>query len=377
MMSLVELCLYFLKLGAMGFGGPIALAGRMESDLVDRRGWFSHDEYLEGLAFSQLAPGPLAAQLAIYLGWIKYDVFGATLVGFAFILPSFLIVLLIAKAYFLFGGGIAIQALFYGIGAAVIAIIVQSIHKLMKRVVGRDILLWAIFAINMIITAWTKTEIIWLFVLSGLLVMLIQMSREWSQKAAIRSFAPLAILFRLRTEYADSKLLKMFLFFAKAGTFVFGSGLAIVPFLNGGVVHDYHWLTEKQFLDAIAVAMITPGPVVISVVFIGYLVAGFWGASVSALGVFAPVYVVVLLLAPHYHRFGQRPLVKSFVAGLTSAAIGGIAGAAIILGDKAFTDTPTIIIGIAALALLYWKKKIPEPILIAAAGIAGLLIKFW
>ena len=155
---------------------------------------------------------------------------------------------------------------------------------------------------------------------------------------------------------------------------MFGSGLAIVPFLYGGVVSRFHWLTEQQFLDAIAVAMITPGPVVITAAFIGYLVGGLLGGTAAAVAVFAPPFLIVVLAAPYYRRFAGNPQVKAFVQGVTAAAVGAIAGAAVILGKRAIMDVPTTLIALVSLATLLWAKGLPEPVLILAAGVAGLAL---
>src|SRR6266487_4409881 len=263
--TLRDLLLYFLRLGTIGFGGPIALAGHMQKDLVEDRRWVSKQDYLEGLAFSQLSPGPLAAQLAMFLGWVRAGALGATLVGIAFILPSFLMALVLAALYVHFGSLPWIQGMFYGIGAAVIAIIVRSAIKLVRGTVGRDWLLWAIFTALAITTAWTKSEIIWLFVLSGFISMMVKAPPRLSARATPMMFLgglnPL--LAGIHGVAAATTVAALSLFFLKAGAFVFGSGLAIVPFLYGGVVIKFQWLTERQFVDAVAVAMITPGPVVI------------------------------------------------------------------------------------------------------------------
>src|SRR5262249_24826470 len=162
---------------------------------------------------------------------------------------------------------------------------------------------------------------------------------------------------------------------AEAGAFVSGSGLAIVPFLYGSVVGDFHWLTERQFLDAVAVAMITPGPVVITVAFIGYLVGGPIGATLAALGVFLPCYLFVVIPAPYYRRHENNPHIRAFVDGVTAAATGAIAGAAFVLGRRALTALPTILICLVTFALLFKTKKVPEPIVILAAGLIGLAIR--
>jgi chromate transporter len=360
---------YFLWLGTVGFGGPIALAGHMQQDLVDGRGWVSKEDYVEGLALAQLAPGPLAAQLAIYLGYIRAGVFGATAVGVAFILPSFLMVLGLSVAYVRFGGLPWMQGIFYGIGAAVIGIIARSAFKLTKLTLGKDKLLWGIFAVLAISTAWTSREIIWLFLLGGVVNLI---ARALPARPPART--TVSLLFSTGIVAANGTLLQIFLYFAKAGMFVFGSGLAVVPFLYGGVVQGHHWLTDQQFVDAVAVAMITPGPVVITVAFIGYLVAGVAGASVAALGIFLPVYLVVVLLAPSYKRWAKNPQLNAFVRGVTAAATGAIAGAVIVLARRSIYDLPTVVIAIASLAILF-RWKVPEPILIAGAAVAGLVLR--
>jgi chromate transporter len=368
--SLTRFVGYFLWLGTVGFGGPIALAGHMQQDLVDARGWVRKEDYLEGLALAQLAPGPLAAQLAIYLGYLRAGVLGATAVGVAFVLPSFLMVLGLSAAYVRFGGLPWMQGMFYGIGAAVIGIIARSAFKLTKLTLGKDKLLWGIFAALAISTAWTSKEIIWLFLLGGVVAVV-------AKAFPVRQQARTTLLLSLPAIIVgtNNTLMQIFLYFAKAGMFVFGSGLAVVPFLYGGVVQEHHWLTDHQFVDAVAVAMITPGPVVITVAFIGYLVAGVAGATAAALGIFLPVYLVVVLLAPSYKRWAKNPQLNAFVRGVTAAATGAIAGAVIVLARRSVYDLPTILICGVSLAVLF-RWKIPEPVLIACAAVAGLLLHY-
>ena len=373
---LSDLVVYFLRLGTLGFGGPIALAGHMQKDLVEERKWFSTDDYLEGLAFSQLSPGPLAAQLAMYLGWLHAGSLGATVVGIAFILPSFLMVLALAALYVHFGSLPWIQGMFYGIGAAVIAIIVRSAIKLVRTTVGKDWLLWTIFAALAITTAWTKSEIVWLFILSGFLAMIVKAPPAVPIRATpMISLSLHPLLMGIHGSAAAATVGALFFFFLKAGAFVFGSGLAIVPFLYGGVVAKFHWLTERQFVDAVAVAMITPGPVVITAGFIGYLVAGALGALAAAWAVFAPPYFIVLFGAPYYRRFAQNRQVKAFVQGVTAAAVGAIAGAAYILARRSLIDISTVAIAVVTLTALMLTRKIPEPFVILAAGVAGVLLR--
>ena len=373
--TLRDLLLYFLRLGTFGFGGPIALAGYMQRDLVEERHWVSKSDYLEGLAFSQLSPGPLAAQLAMYIGWLRAGFIGATLVGIAFILPSFLMAMVLAGLYVHFGSLPWIQGMFYGIGAAVIAIIARSAIKLVRGTVGKDWLLWTIFAALAITTAWTQSEIVWLFILCGVIAMLVKappVAMRAQSMMLLATVSPLLTGIHGVATFATVGIL--FVFFLKAGAFVFGSGLAIVPFLYGGVVVKFHWLTERQFVDAVAVAMITPGPVVITSAFIGFLVAGAAGAVVAAAAVFAPPYLIILFDAPYYRRFAQNRQVKAFVQGVTAAAVGAIAGAAFILARRSLVDTATVIISITTLAILMFTKKIPEPVVILAAGVVGVFL---
>jgi chromate transporter len=367
-LSLAQFTGYFLWLGTVGFGGPIALAGRMQQDLVDGRGWISREDYVEGLALAQLAPGPLAAQLAMYLGYVRAGILGATLVGIAFVLPSFLMVLALSAAYMRYGGLNWMQAVFYGIGAAVIAIIARSAHKLTKLTLGKEPLLWGIFLVLAVSTAWTSREIIWLVVAGGVINLAVKAIP--ARKTAVAGFVlPLGLALP-----ASGPVLQIFLFFAKAGLFVFGSGLAIVPFLYGGVVEGHHWLNDRQFVDAVAVAMITPGPVVITVAFIGYVVAGVVGATAAALGVFLPVYLMVVLLAPSYKRWAKNPQLNAFVRGVTAAATGAIAGSVVVLARRSIYDWPTLVIALVTLAVLF-KWKAPEPLLIGLAAVVGLILR--
>jgi chromate transporter len=372
--SLRVFLLYFLRLGALGFGGPIALAGYMQRDLVETRGWIEKRDYDEGLALAQLSPGPLAAQLAIYLGWLRGRVWGAALVSLAFILPSFVMVLALSALYVSYGGLPWMQGVFYGIGAAVIAIIGRSANNLLKKTLKRDWLLWAIAATNAAATAITSSEIVWLIVLGGLVTLVV---RFRASSTPLAGFMPLPLLLvsGLHGPVATATLWKIFIYFATAGLFVFGSGLAIVPFLHGGVVDGHHWLTEQQFLDAVAVAMITPGPVVITVAFIGYLVGGPLGATVAALAVFAPCFFITILAAPHYRRFAGKGRVQAFVEGVTAAAVGAIAGAVVVLARRSLVDPVAIGIALVSLVILLRVKKLPEPLLIVGAGLVGLAIK--
>jgi chromate transporter len=374
--TLWQLVSYMLRLGTLGFGGPVALAGYMYRNLVEQRRWISEGDYKEGLALAQLMPGPLAAQLAIYLGYVHYRILGATLVGIAFVLPSFLMVVAIGAAYVAFGGIAWMQAVFYGVGASVIGIISLSAYKLTTKSIGKDRLLWAIYLVSGAVTVVTESEIIWVFLGSGLLVWLLRAPpKNWSG-GRLHSFALTApVAGAVAAASIDwDQLIELGAFFAYAGSFVFGSGLAIVPFLYSGVVVEHKWLTDRQFLDAVAVAMITPGPVVITTGFIGYLVSGFWGALVAALATFLPCYLLTVLPAPYFKKYGKHPAILAFVDGVTAAAIGAITGAVIVLGRRSIVDWVTACLALATIAVLWKFKKLPEPVVIMVAAFAGLVL---
>jgi chromate transporter len=368
--SLRQLTAYFLKLGTIGFGGPVALVEYMHRDLVEGRGWIGEGDYRDGIALAQLSPGPLAAQLAIYLGYVHYRVLGATVAGVAFVLPSFLMVVALGWAYVRYGGLAWMQAVFYAVGAAVIGIIAYSAYRLTRKTLGDTRLLWAIYLVSAVATVITETEDVRLILAGGVLVWLFRTARPQKWLGG----APALLLAPAGAAGLDFDLLgRILAFFTYAGAFVFGSGLAIVPFLYGGLVKQHGWLTEQQFLDAVAVALITPGPVVITTGFIGFLLAGLPGATVASVATFLPAYLLTILPAPYFKRYGKHPGVAAFVDGVTAAAIGAISGAVVVLGQRSVTDVTTALIAAGA-ALLLWKWKVPEPLLILAAIAIGFLL---
>lgn len=379
--TLKDLVIYFLKLGTWGFGGPVALVGYMHRDLVEDKKWLTEDEYKEGLALAQLAPGPLAAQLGIYIGFVHYRLLGATLVGLAFILPSFIMVVLLGMAYKQYSGLPWMQAVFYGVGASVIGIIcisaykltIKSISKLNLSSVKTNWLLWVFYLIGIVVTVVTQREEVLLFIATGLIYMFIKAPPAWAKK---RPDLPSIVLAGIGFwEYSTDTLFKIALFFAKAGAFVFGSGLAIVPFLHAGVVQEFGWLNEAQFVDSVAVAMITPGPVVITVGFIGYLVAGFPGASVAAAATFLPCFLFTIILAPSFNKVAKNQSIKAFVDGITASVIGALVGAVIVIASRSVVDIPTALIAIASMLALIYVKKLQEPHIIIIAAIVGIVIK--
>lgn len=376
--SLPALMRYFGKLGTLGFGGPIALVGYMQRDLVEERRWFAEDEYRQGLAVAQAMPGPLAAQLAMWLGYLHRGALGAAAVSVPFILPPFLIVTAVAVLYARYQGLTWVQDVFFGVGPAVLAIVAIAATKLARTTNERDPLLWAIAGLVGAATVAAGAEIVWFFVAAGV-IGAVHYGGGLPKLRGPAAFAPLyllpAVVDGLALTGSGASLGALAIFFIKAGAFTFGSGLAIVPFLHEGLVDQYGWLTERQFVDAVAMGLITPGPVVIMATFAGYLVFGITGAVVATLAVFLPVYLFVVVPGPLFRRYERHPRVAGFVKGATAAAAGAIGGAAIIIGFDTVAGQVSLLIGVVALALLVQRRvKVPEPAVVAAAAAAGLAL---
>ena len=369
---------YFFKLGTLGFGGPIALVGYMQRDLVEERRWFTEDEYRQGLAVAQAMPGPLAAQLAMWLGYLRRGALGAAAVSIPFILPPFLIVTAVAVLYARYQGLTWVQDVFFGVGPAVLAIVAIAATKLARTTNGRDPLLWAIAGLVGAATVAAGAEIVWFFVAAGV-IGAVHYGGGLPKLRGPAAFAPLyllpAVVDGLALTGSGASLGALAIFFIKAGAFTFGSGLAIVPFLHEGLVDQYGWLTERQFVDAVAMGLITPGPVVIMATFAGYLVFGITGAVVATLAVFLPVYLFVVVPGPLFRRYERHPRVAGFVKGATAAAAGAIAGAAVIIGFDTVGGPVSLLIGVVALVLLVQRRaRVPEPAVVAAAAAAGLAL---
>jgi len=366
-----ELLVYFLRLGLLGFGGPVALVGQMEREVVAERGWLTKEQMREAIAICQSMPGPLAIQVGIYISYLRGGFWGAWIGGWAFIFPNFVIVAALGALYVYYGDLKPITGIFYGVSPAVIALILHSCWRLSKLGM-EDKLQWAIAAACLVVTVILQAEVALLFIGAGLIGILYygNIFRRKPPPVALQVAAlPLA---QLAPVASSSTLGKLLLFFLKAGSLTFGSGLVIVPFLQQGVVQQYGWMDERQFLIAVAVGMISPGPVVITATFVGYLVAGFWGSVVSTVGIFFPSFILVLVVAPLLARHRENPNVQGFVHGAYAAAIGTILGACILLGRIAIGDWLTALIGLASLAVLF-RWKVNNPLLIAATAVIGLI----
>jgi chromate transporter len=376
---------YFLRLGTLGFGGPIAVVGYMQRDLVESRGWIEKRDFLDGVALGQTMPGPLAAQVAMWVGYLKRGPLGAAAVAVAFIAPSFLMVSAVAAAYVHYSGLSVVAALFYGIAPAVMGIITIAAWKLLRLTDGKDRRAWVISAAVFAVTAITGQEPIYLIVGAGLVMIALDARpatgwrhrlrrRPASTPPPERGRLPALAAPWLGAAVSGGTLVSLGLFFLKTGALVFGSGLAIVPLLRDGVVAQHHWLTQSQFLDAVAMGLITPGPVVITAAFIGYLVADPPGALIATTAIFTPIYLGVVVPGRWFVRHRDNRQVKAFVTGATAAAGGALAGAVAVLTRQAVTNAATAAIAVVTLALLWRFKKLPEPYIVLAAGCLGILL---
>lgn len=369
--SLWDLAKYFLWLGGCGFGGPLSLVGYMQRDLTEKRGWVPRTDFLNGWALASLCPGPLATQLAIYIGWLHARVWGATVIFFAFTLPSFLIILVLAISYAHYAEVSWARSAFYGMSACVIVVIIRNSYKLSRMIIAHNHWLWGVFFANLGLSIVTSIKVYWLLLLSGVVV--------WGIKAPPRFIFSQSFLMALGASLGllgdHSLLWKLFFYFIWAGMVVFGGGFAIIPFVHEGVVLDYQWLTERQFVDAISIGMITPGPIVLIVAFMGYLIAGFKGALAATFAIFLPCYLFVVALAPHFNRIAHHEAVKAFVQGVTVASAGAITSVAFTLGKNILVDGPSLGIFMGAAGALYCFRKVPEPIWFLAAGVLGVLLK--
>jgi chromate transporter len=371
-----ELVRYFLRLGCLGFGGPVALVGQMERELVDGKKWLTKEQMREAIAICQSLPGPLAIQVGIYISYLRGGFWGAWAGGWAFILPNFLIVAALGALYVYLGDLQPVTGIFYGVSPAVIALILHSCYRLAKLGM-EDRLQWVIAVVCLAITVILQAEVALLFIGAGIVGILYYGSLFKKAPATLSGIIVVpAAAGPLAPVASGSTLSKLLLFFLKAGSLTFGSGLVIVPFLEQGLVHQYNWLDERQFLIAVAIGMISPGPVVITATFVGYLVAGFWGSLVSTIGIFLPSFLFILIAAPLLARHRGNANVQGFVKGAYAAAIGTILGACILLGKIAIGDWLTVLIGIVSLAVLF-RWKVSNPMLIAATATVGLIAYPW
>jgi chromate transporter len=378
--ALTSLVLYFLRLGLTGFGGPVALANYMRRDLVERYHWIRADEYDEGLAIATACPGPLAYQLGVYCGYLLHGTLGAFLVAVAFATAPFIIVVVVAALYVKFGSTWVLRGLFYGVGPVVIALIIRSCWDLGRKTLRHEWLAYLFAAIACAVTIVVQRELTAIFLVGGALGIFLfyrptpkapqPTSVEPLKKAEVKlsSIVPVVL-----GGYQTVAPMKLFWFFLKTGFLVFGSGLVVVPFLKAYVVDQYHWLSNQAFLDAVAVGIVSPGPVVITATFVGYLNAQLTGAFAATAGIFTPSIVFVLLGTPILRRYRQNGRVQGFIRGITVAVVGVLVGTSYLVARSSIHDIVGLVILLATLAVLWSKWKIPDPALVGAGAACGLI----
>lgn len=375
--SLRQCFFYFLRLGATCFGGPVVLSERMHRDLVMDRAWLTEEEYRDGFAMAQFCPGPLALQLALYIGWLRVGVIGATAAGVAFLLPAFFMVVILAVLEQRYGHFSWIHGLSLGMGAVIIAIIARSAFRLSRSTLQRDVLTWFLFAMGVATTIFFGSRIVWIFLASGIVAAVIRARRDGIPPPSMHGIilALPGVLGSGSLFSSTSTLWTLTIYFLKMGAVVFGGGFVIIPLLHHGVVEQFQWVTEQQFLDAVAVSLLTPGPVLVAVVFIGYFAAGFLGSLLAIVSICLPCYLIVVLLVPHYRRLVLNPHIKHFVTGVVATAVGALMGAAYLLGRGAIVSWWTGLLALVVFLLLLRWKKFPEPLLVGLGGLLGLLLQ--
>jgi chromate transporter len=384
--SLWALARYFLRLGALGFGGPVALANAMRRDLVEERRWLSDGEYDDGLAIAAACPGPLAYQLGVYCGYIRHGVAGGLAAAAAFALAPYLLVTAAAWCYVRLGDAWQIRALFYGIAPVVVSLILKACWNLGQKTLRRDGLAWLFCALSGTITVIVERELTVLFLVAGALGSVLFAPPPAPPPASLAADLPgagtpgrpaTAKLPALAPAAAvaggiSALTAKIFWFFFKTGMLVFGSGLVIVPFLKTYIVDQYHWLDNRQFLDSVAIGMISPGPVVITATFVGFLLDGWAGATAATVGMFAPAILLTVLATPLLLRYGRSRRLRGFIRGITVTVVGVLVGTTFLVGRTAITDWLTATVAVLALAALFLWKELPEPLLVVLGGVLGI-----
>lgn len=367
---------YFLRLGLTGFGGPLGLANHMRHDLVEQRGWLKESEYEDGLAIATACPGPLAYQLGVYCGYVRFGIPGALLVAVTFALAPFLIVSLLAALYLRFAGAWEIRAIFYGVAPVIVALILKASWQLGRKTLKGDVVAWLFAITAAAVTVILERELVSLFIGAGLLGSL-WFSRGKASPPPVKPAAGALLAFGIGSAGMQAPAMNLFLFFFKTGFLVFGSGLVIAPFLKAYVVDQYHWLTDRQFIDAVAIGMVTPGPVVITATFVGYLVDGFVGGLVATIGIFLPAVIFTIVAAPVLRRYRSNPYVQGFVRGIVSAVVGALLGTTVLVARTSIGDVFTAIVALAGLAIVLRWAKLPEPLIVLGGAGAGLALYPW
>jgi chromate transporter len=370
--SSMQLVAYFLRLGATGFGGPAALADRMRADLVDARQWLSPQEFALGLAIAAACPGPLAYQLAVYCGFIRHGLAGAFGVGVAFAAVPFALVVAAAAAYDVWSADPYARAVFSGAAPVVTVLIARACWGLGRRTLHHAAVSWILCGAGAAITSISGREPLWLFLLAAVAGALWLVPATAASQPAKQRVESGPTLLGATALVSGSTSAGLFGFFFKTGCLVFGSGLVIVPVLKTTLVDERGWLTSQQFLDSVTIGLISPGPVVITATFVGYIVDRFAGALAATAGMFLPAILVTVIATPWFVRNQHRPSLTGAVRGVTATVVGVLAGTIPIVAVAAVPDMAALVILMVA-ALAAWRYSPADPLLVAGGASLGLL----
>jgi chromate transporter len=377
---------YFFTLGSLGFGGPVALMNHMRRGLVEERHWLTEKEFDDGLAIAAICPGPIAFQLAIYCGYLRFGYLGGASVAFFFPLTPFLLVVTLAHFYQQFSSTWQLRAIFYGVSPVVVALIARACWHLGRKTLRRSVLQWALFlaAAALSLSALPKLELTAIFLTAGFIGALAFVPRPapalTEPGSPARSPSPKgggALLPAVAALPWSGTNAQIFAVFFKAGFFMFGSGLAVVPFLKRYIVEQFHWIDTRVFLDAVAVSMISPGPAAVAATFVSYLLNGFSGAAVATVAIFSPALLFTLVASPIVLRYRENARLQGFIQGIKVAVFGVLAGTTLLVARIAVGDLFTLSIALVSLVLLTVFKKIPEPLAVFAGALIGLAAYPW
>lgn len=399
--TLFELAKYFLILGATGFGGPLAIIEKIRFDLVLKKNWMQMDEFKDLFGYAQIAPGPLAFQVAVYFGYYRKGFRGAAAAGFGLVFPSFLIVLIFSVFYKEFRDVDYIRYALYGLSPVIIAIIAKSGLNLSKTIFQKDFFMYVVFFLSVFLTIVYKIQIIYIVLAFAIVSLIYHTVLKKAKKDSLKSFIGFIPLFFynvlissmtsvrnsvslcvksfsaiLVSSLFSANLLALALLFLKVGSLTYGSGFVIVGVLKQEVVDNLQWLTSKEFIDGIAFGQITPGPVVITSTFIGYMTSGVIGSIVATVCIFLPTFIFVLILAQKIHKFKDNFYLQSLIKGANAAALGAIISTAFMLSKDALVDIPTIVMFLAAIGILF-STKFKDIYLILISAAAGIVIKLF
>ena len=365
-----ELAALFLKLGTISFGGPAGHVALMEHEAVNKRHWLSREYFLDLLAATNLVPGPNATEMAIHIGYLRAGWPGLVVSGVAFILPAFCITLTLAWAYTQYGSLPQMGAVLYGVKPAVVAIVAMAAWRLGRSAVVTKT--GAVFLALALLATLSRIDDVVLMIAAGLLMVVWQQRARLPWLALLAAGAPAPLALPHLQKAGDGRLAQIFLYFLKIGAVLYGSGLVLYAFIQRDVVAGFGWLTEQQFIDAIAVGQFTPGPVLSAATFIGYLIGGTAGAGVATLGIFLPSFIIVALTGPWIPRLRDWSTGKAFLQGATIAALALIVKTGLLLGHSAVVDVWTGLIAVVGVAVL-WRYKLDAAWVLAGGAAIGLL----